>query len=125
MVSGVRPNVEMSGLRGFSRRSSLLPGAKSTAMLCPGGNGDEPPATTLPRARPSPSVNKRTVIIAFKVLESIWHMTSSSLNTSSFTAFNAPKVELRTIAILEIDALGGIDYPALKPCLLHKCSRVT
>jgi hypothetical protein len=75
--------------------------------------------------RPSRVVNKRTVIIAFKVLESIWHMASGSLNTSSFATFDAPKVELCTIAILEINAFGCIDYPALKPCLLHEFSRVS
>ena len=69
-------------------------------------------------------MNKRAVIIAFEMLESIWHMASRSFNTSSFAAFDAPKVELRTVAILEIHTLAGIDYPALKPCLLHMCSRV-
>jgi hypothetical protein len=70
-------------------------------------------------------MNKRAVIIAFKVLESIWHMASRSLDTSNFAAFDAPKIELRTVAILEIDTLSGIDYPALKPCLLHVYSRVS
>ena len=75
--------------------------------------------------RPSRVVNKRTAIIAFKVLESIWHMASGSLNTSSFTTFDAAKVGLRTIAILEINAFGCVDYPALKSCLLHEFTGVS
>jgi hypothetical protein len=64
------------------------------------------------------------VIVALKVLKSIWHMAPRSFNTSSFAAFDTPKVELRTIAILESNPLAGIDYPALKPCLFHVSSRV-
>ena len=67
-------------------------------------------------------MNKRAVVVAFEVLKSIWHVTSRSFNTSGFAAFNAPKVELRTIAIFEIDSLTGVDDPALKPCLSHMIS---
>ena len=62
--------------------------------------------------------------IALKVLESIWHMAASSFNSSGFAAFDAPKVELCSITIPEIDALGRINNPALKPCLFHEHSRV-
>jgi len=59
-------------------------------------------------------VDKRTAVIAFKVLEPIWHVASRSLSTSGLAALNAPEIGLRSTAVPEINAFGSIDHPTLK-----------
>jgi hypothetical protein len=69
-------------------------------------------------------MNKRAVIIALNVLESSWHVATRSKNSSSFAAFLAAKVELRSAAIPEVNTFASIDYSAFKLCIYHICSSV-